>query len=126
MEDNFGLSNNAEEEMWAIGFEGCDNIRGIFKVGQGNASKTMNNVAGIFKRLLLTNSTSFVIFHNHPSGLSEPTEEDISTTSFLQTLGFMMEIVLIDHIVVAKDGTASTANILKERGEWDWTEEKMF
>ena len=119
LNENFHFSSLAEEEMWVVGFTNNNKVIGFFKVGQGNTSKTINNAAGIFKRLLLTNAQSFAMFHNHPSGFSKPSKADLNTTSILRTLGLMMEIELIDHVVVGKDDFTSTARILKERGEWD-------
>jgi len=50
--------------------------------------------------------------HNHPSGNTEPSNEDISLTEQLRQVGNMMHIPLLDHIIIAGD----TYTSLRERG----------
>ncbi len=44
-----------------------------------------------------------VISHNHPSGLVAPSNEDILLTDDLNKICLAVDIVLIDHIIIAKD-----------------------
>lgn len=49
-------------------------------------------------------SAEFVyLIHNHPSGFTEPSEEDILVTHSLINLFSSIGITLLDHIVVSKD-----------------------
>ncbi len=50
--------------------------------------------------------------HNHPSGVAEPSEADRSITLRLARALALVDIRLLDHLVVSRDGHVSLA----ERG----------
>jgi len=49
---------------------------------------------------LSIHSDYVILAHNHTSGISEPSEQDILFTKELQTLFFRLDIVLVDHIIL--------------------------
>lgn len=50
----------------------------------------------------LSAGASFVIIaHNHPSGISKPSKEDVEITKILYKAFLMVNIKMIDHIIVA-------------------------
>ncbi len=53
-----------------------------------------------------------IIGHNHPSGVAEPSEADRSITLRLARALALVDIRLLDHVVVSRDGHVSLA----ERG----------
>lgn len=66
----------------------------------------------IFKSLIISNSSSCLICHNHPSGNPEPSFEDIEVTKRLADSGRILGIELLDHLVIGDDSFVS----LKEKG----------
>lgn len=53
----------------------------------------------------LTKKASYVIIaHNHPSGSTEPSVEDIDLTDKLVNALGSLDIVIIDHIIISKKG----------------------
>lgn len=58
------------------------------------------------------NAHAIILSHNHPSGYSEPSEEDRRVTSQIEKAGKLLELRLLDHVVVGKGSTVSFA----ERG----------
>jgi DNA repair protein RadC len=68
--------------------------------------------ADIFKPLIMSNSYSFIVCHNHVTGHLEPSQADIDITKNLRELGKMLKIFLIDHIVLGNpDHFYSFANV---------------
>ena len=55
------------------------------------------------------NATTVVLAHNHPSGVALPSPEDIQTTRRVAMALQAVEIVLVDHIIVADDDYVSIA-----------------
>ncbi|MBP9758978.1 DNA repair protein RadC [Candidatus Dojkabacteria bacterium] len=51
-----------------------------------------------------------LILHNHPSGLTEPSSEDIEFTSKLKEACKIMQVQLLDHIIIAGNSFLSFAN----------------
>lgn len=66
----------------------------------------------VFAGPLTDRAASVIICHNHPSGVAEPSKEDIKTTQQLIAAGILLGIPLRDHIIVAKTGYFS----FRERG----------
>ncbi len=66
----------------------------------------------VVKRSLHHNASAIIVAHNHPSGLSEPSEADRSITLKLAKALALMDIRLLDHVVVSRGGHVSLA----ERG----------
>lgn len=55
-------------------------------------------------------ATSVVLAHNHPSGLALPSKADEETTMLLRNTLEPLEIMLIDHIIVAENDFVSMAD----------------
>ena len=66
----------------------------------------------VVKRALQYNASAVILGHNHPSGVSEPSEADRSITLKLAKALALVEIRLLDHLVVSRGGHVSLA----ERG----------
>lgn len=66
----------------------------------------------VVKRALQHNAAAVIIGHNHPSGISEPSDADRSITLKLAKALALVEIRLLDHVVVSRGGHVSLA----ERG----------
>lgn len=58
------------------------------------------DIKNIFKHSLLNNSGDIICFHNHPSGNTTPTSEDLMLTRRIQSAGNILGIRLRDHIVI--------------------------
>lgn len=66
----------------------------------GSISSTIVSPREIFKEALRCNAVSIVVLHNHPSGDSRPSNEDVNVTRRLFELGNALGIGLVDHIVI--------------------------
>jgi DNA repair protein RadC len=66
----------------------------------------------VVKRALQHNASAIILGHNHPSGVSEPSEADRNITLKLAKALALVEIRLLDHLVVSRGGHVSLA----ERG----------
>ncbi|MEK9165573.1 MAG: DNA repair protein RadC [Patescibacteria group bacterium] len=65
-----------------------------------------------FAEAIKNNAASVIFVHNHPSGDTEPSEDDLAITKKLVESGKILGIEVVDHVIVAKDGFLS----MKERG----------
>ncbi len=66
----------------------------------------------VFEPAILHSAAQIIVAHNHPSGNSEPSEEDVEITKRLVEAGKILGIEMVDHVVVSKSGFSS----LKELG----------
>ena len=67
----------------------------------------------VVKRGLALNAGAVIIGHNHPSGVTNPSQSDIAITKRLKDALELVEIRLLDHLVIAGNEHVSLA----ERGE---------
>ncbi|WP_295132200.1 DNA repair protein RadC [uncultured Reyranella sp.] len=61
----------------------------------------------VIKRALILNASALIVVHNHPSGDSKPSRDDIGMTRELKAAAEALGIELHDHIVVGHGNHAS-------------------
>ncbi|MDX1490978.1 MAG: DNA repair protein RadC [Pseudohongiellaceae bacterium] len=66
----------------------------------------------VVKRCLHNNAAAVIFAHNHPSGVSEPSQADISITQRLKSALNTIDVRVLDHVVVGANDVVSFA----ERG----------
>lgn len=76
--------------------------RQIISIGTLNAS--LVHPREVFEPAVVRHAASIVVVHNHPSGNTEPSEEDREVTRRLREAGNILGIELSDHVIVAKTG----------------------
>ena len=58
----------------------------------------------IVREVLIHNGKYFYIIHNHPSGLINPSVEDIAFTKELMITSEKMKLTMLDHLIVSMNG----------------------
>lgn len=81
-------------------------------VTQGTINSTIVGGREIFRRAVRLLAASIILLHNHPSGDTLPSQEDIAITRILVEAGKLLDIAILDHIIIGKGKFES----LKERG----------
>ena len=66
----------------------------------------------IFREAASAGAAAIVLFHNHPSGDPEPSQDDVALTRRLVAAGVLMGIDVVDHVIVADARYCS----LREKG----------
>lgn len=54
----------------------------------------------VFKTAIVENASAVMMFHNHPSGDTTPSQEDIDLTNRLIQAGNILDIPVVDHIII--------------------------
>ena len=75
--------------------------REIISVGSLNAN--LVHPREVFEPAIRYLASHIIIAHNHPSGDTEPSQEDLEITKRLSEVGKILGIEIIDHVIVAKD-----------------------
>ena len=84
----------------------------ITVVSVGSLNKAIVHPREVFKTAILSNAASIMAFHNHPSGETTPSQQDIQLTNRLYQAGELLGIKLLDHLIIG-DGRFTS---LKEKG----------
>lgn len=82
----------------------------VCHIGSLNAS--IVHPREVMKAAILSNASSIIVGHNHPSGRAEPSREDKEVTKRLVEAGKIIGIEVLDHIIVGDETYIS----LKEKG----------
>lgn len=78
--------------------------------GSGTVDHTPAYPREIMKRALELGATAMILMHNHPSGDSTPSQADIDMTNAIIRAAQPFNIVIHDHIVIARSGYTSFRN----------------
>jgi len=78
-------------------------IIGDTVISIGTSDRTLVSPKEVFCEALRQRAASVVAMHNHPSGVPEPSLEDIQATERLAQAGNVVGIPLADHIIFAGD-----------------------
>lgn len=101
------MAHSADEEFRVLYL----NSRNLLLRDERLASGTPNEVSihprMILKRALEIGATALILVHNHPSGSPEPSQGDIQTTARIVRAAKTLDIVVHDHIIVARGGWRS-------------------
>ena len=54
----------------------------------------------IFKQAIKKSAKSIILVHNHPSGETSPSQEDIEITTRLKKAGELLDVTLLDHVII--------------------------
>ena len=84
----------------------------ITVVSVGSINKAIVHPREVFKTAILSNAASIMAFHNHPSGDTIPSDQDIQLTHRLVEAGELLGIKLLDHLIIGDRSFTS----LKEKG----------
>lgn len=102
----------------SMAFDGAEQLRIFFlnnrhhliadEVQQrGTVDHTPAYPREVVRRALELRASAVILVHNHPSGDLQPSKADIAMTRSIRDALKAVDIVLHDHVIVAKSGTAS-------------------
>jgi len=95
------IGENSQETMLLLGLDAKNNVTVLSNLFVGGLSSATVEPRAIFQILILNNCANFIIAHNHPSGDTTPSKNDIVISNRLKKVGELMGIQLIDHIIVS-------------------------
>jgi DNA repair protein RadC len=101
------LAHLTHEELWAVALDVRHRVLARVLLGRGGLSSCPVTPADVFRPLIREAAAAAVLVHNHPSGSSEPSPEDVELTTRLSEAGRLLGISILDHVVVAREGYAS-------------------
>jgi len=90
-----------KEKLYLICLNSRNKIISKDLISIGGINETTFDPREIFRQALLKFATSIVIVHNHPSGDTNPSTDDILLTGKIAEVGSWLGINLVDHIIVS-------------------------
>lgn len=99
-----GLIFKKKEHFLAILLDNKNVIISTETISIGDLSSTIVNPREVFKPAVKKSAKSIILAHNHPSGNPAPSMEDYNITRRLVEAGDILDIRVLDHLVIARDG----------------------
>lgn len=84
----------------------CSLLREVH-ISTGTINASLVSPREIFREALQCNAVNLILLHNHPSGDSSPSNEDVAVTLRVKECGSILGIPLIDHIIIGDKQYAS-------------------
>lgn len=97
MED---LRYQKKEFFKAVLLNSKGGIISIETVSVGELNSTIVHPREVFSRAVKKSAAAIIFVHNHPSGDSTPSKEDLLTTARLVECGNLLGIVVSDHLII--------------------------
>lgn len=91
------------EEFYVICVDGKSKVLNTKLLSKGTNSQVELNMQQITKTALQLNASGIILVHNHPSGTSEPSLEDISLTKKAYLALSLNGICVMDHLIIGKN-----------------------
>jgi DNA repair protein RadC len=95
------LKDELKERFIVVCLNSANKIIKYEVISVGNLNSSIVHPREVFKVAIENNSASIILIHNHPSGNSDPSNEDISITKKIVETGTIMSIPVFDHIIIA-------------------------
>ena len=91
-----------QEEFRVMLLDAKQKLIRIETVSLGSLDKALVEPRDVFRPAITFNAASLVIVHNHPSGDTQPSEQDVLLTRELCMCGIILGIEVLDHIIIGK------------------------
>ena len=88
----------------------ANRVIGISDISTGGVSGTVADPKVIFGIALKANASSIILAHNYPSGNLNPSQPDVSLTNRLKQAGKILQLSVLDHLIITRDGYYSFAD----------------
>ncbi len=90
----------AQERFAVLLLDVKNRLLGTQVITIGTATETLAPPREIFREVIRQGATKAIVAHNHPSGNTEPSKEDIELTRQLLAGGQFLNIPLLDHLIL--------------------------
>lgn len=96
-----------ECEMFACLFlDSGHRVLAWIEMFRGSVNSATVHPREVVKEALQLNATAVIFAHNHPSGNSTPSAQDIALTKTLREILKVVDVTVLDHLVVGEEITA--------------------
>ena len=101
-----------QEHLRTILLDTRNRVIVIEEVYHGNLNSAQVRVAEVFREAIRRNAAALIVCHNHPSGVADPSPDDVAVTRAIVQAGKLLDVDVLDHLILTRSRFVS----LKERG----------
>lgn len=97
------MPDNSREHFIAVYLDGRHSVVG-YSVLTGVANACYVHPREVFQPAILLGAVAVLVSHNHPSGSSDPSNEDNELTKALKNASEILGLKFLDHIIMGDAG----------------------
>ncbi len=100
----WGIANKAQECFGVMYLNGKHMCVGVQLVAMGSLMHVDIHPREVFRGAMLAGAAAVILVHNHPSGSTTPSPDDLAITKRLKDSGKLLGVPVLDHIIMVQDG----------------------
>ena len=97
------MSHLEQEHLKVLYLSTRNHLLGIDTVYIGSINTTVIRIAEVFRGAVKRPCAAIIVAHNHPSGDTTPSPEDIEVTHQLVAAGQFLDITVLDHLIIGNN-----------------------
>lgn len=105
------LQGVMQERFYIVLLNSSNRITKTKLITQGTLNSSLVHPREVFRFAITEAAASIILVHNHPSGNSTPSEEDINITKKLVEASKFIDIPILDHLIIAGSNFTSLAQL---------------
>jgi DNA repair protein RadC len=94
------LKGKKKEHFLALLLDTRNRLIKVAEISIGSLDASIVHPREVFKEAISASAASIIFAHNHPSGITEASEDDIRLTKRLVKAGEIVGIDVLDHIII--------------------------
>lgn len=91
---------SCQEEVIVLHLDYANQVKGFQRLSIGGINSTSIDIRVVLSVALKSFASGIIISHNHPTGNTEPSAQDIAITDRLNAACKIMDIQLLDHVIL--------------------------
>ena len=99
--------NRPQEYFLCVSLNGAHEVMGVHVVSIGLVNHTLVHPREVFSNPLRERATAVIVAHNHPSGILQPSTDDLNVTQRLLKAGELLGIRVLDHLIFSDESFRS-------------------
>lgn len=101
------LAHLEVEHFLALALDARHRVVRELWISKGTMTACLVSVADVYRQLLREPAPAVIFVHNHPSGETEPSQDDLELTARLVSAADLLGVRVVDHVIVAREGFRS-------------------
>lgn len=97
------ISDSKQEHFYVVYLDNAKNVIADKLLFIGTINYSVVHPREIFKEAYLLSASAIICVHNHPSGSIFPSKEDLNITANIESIGKLLGIKLVDHIIIGNN-----------------------
>lgn len=110
------LKNEKKEQFFTVLLDTKNRFINKYLISLGSLNEASIHPREVFRPAIKDGANSVILVHNHPSGDTSPSSDDIDITRQLIVVGRLIETSVVDHVII---GNNSYCSLYQTTDLWD-------